>query len=112
MPLAESMFFTQLALTASHTPFCDMQKHKTLQSPPQYKHFPDLNLKVGKMNYSLGSLGKPFLKVGKKNIHYTFKAFQIQVDPWPHWPTASKPAMYIHCTKIIQSIVLPHTVAY
>ena len=46
------MFFTQ----PSHTPFWDIYVHKTLPSPPQNTPFPGLNLKVGKMNYSLGNL--------------------------------------------------------
>ena len=58
------------SLLSSHTPFCDMYIHKTPQNTP----FPGLNLKLGKMNYSLGNLdskwaknlGKTFLEVGKK----------------------------------------------
>ena len=41
----QSLFFTQPA----HTPFGDIDLHKTPQSPPQNTPFPVLNLKVGKM---------------------------------------------------------------
>ena len=56
-----------------------MYVYKTPPSPPQYTPFPGLNLKVGKMNYSLGKMdpncakylkkkGKTFLEVGKKKL--------------------------------------------
>ena len=46
------MFFTQL----SHTPFWDMYMHKIPPSPPKNTPFLGLNLKVGKMNYRLGTV--------------------------------------------------------
>ena len=53
----------------------DMYIHKTPPSPPKDTPFPCLNLKVSKMNHSLGNLdpnvwkvGKTFLEVGKKSL--------------------------------------------
>ena len=50
-----SLVFTQ----PSHTPFWDMYKHKTPPSPPQNSPFPDLNLKVGKMNLPVWAIRTP-----------------------------------------------------
>ena len=70
------LFFTQ----PSQAPFWDMCVHKTPPTPPQNTPFPGLNLKVGKMNYSLGKMdpnwakclksGKTFQGVGKKKYSY------------------------------------------
>ena len=46
------LFFTQ----QSHTPFGDTYIHKNTPTPPQNTPFSGLNLKVGKMNYSLGNM--------------------------------------------------------
>ena len=72
----QSLFFTQ----QSDTPFRDIDAHKTPPSPPQNTPFPGLNLKVGKMNYSLGNLdpnwakclksGQNFSRSGKKKLNH------------------------------------------
>ena len=46
------LFFSQPAL--ARTPFGDMYVHKKSPTSPENTLFPGLNLKVGKMNYSLG----------------------------------------------------------
>ena len=48
----QPLFFTQ----PSQTPLGDMYVHKTPPIRPQNTPFPGLNLKVGKMNYSLGKM--------------------------------------------------------
>ena len=49
----------------SHTPVGDMYIPKTPPTPPQNTPFPGLNLKVGKMNYSLGNLDPKWAKCWK-----------------------------------------------
>ena len=46
----QPLLFTQ----SLQTPFGDMYEHKTPPAAPQTTPFPGLNLKVGKLNYSLG----------------------------------------------------------
>ena len=67
----------------------DMYIHTTPPSPSKNTHFPALNLKVGKMNYSLGNLdpdwakvGKPFLEVGKRNLLVFISIRNIGGNPW------------------------------
>ena len=70
------------------TPFWDMYIHKTDPTPPQNTPFPGLNLKVGKMNYSLSKmdpspqLGKMFEKRTKISRSGQLKFIHNPVALW------------------------------
>ena len=61
------LFFTQ----PSHTPYRYMYLHNTPPSPPQNTPLHDLNLKVGKMNYSLGNLDPIWAKGLKSGQNFS-----------------------------------------
>ena len=70
----QSLFFTQ----PSHTPVGDIYIHKTPPTPgtpsqilDQKTPFPGLNLKVGKMNYSLDNLDPKWAKYLKSGQHFS-----------------------------------------
>ena len=67
------LFFTQL----SHTPFGDMYIHKIPPSPPQNTPFPGQNLKVDKMNYSLGNLNPNWAKCLKRGEQWLLQRPRI-----------------------------------
>ena len=73
----QPLFFTQ----QSHTPFWDIYMHKIFPTPPQYTPFPGLNLKMGKMNCSVGNLD-PNLAKWLKSGQNVSKSEQKKLFIW------------------------------
>ena len=75
----QPLFFTQ----PSQTPFEDTYKDKTPPTLPKNTTFPELKLKVSKMNYSLGKMDPYWakcLEVGKKKIHLNMAKQPQELD--------------------------------